>query len=726
MSGVSHRRVAVIGGVIVCLVLTLIGRLTWVQLLDPNKPQQNALDRTAAIVVPAPRGLVVDARGRTLVGNQATHVITVDRQQVLAQPDRGKAVLQRLGDLLGMDPRNLAQQITPCSPTVPSPCWIGEPYQPVPVSTGAPDAAVLTVAEHRELYPGVAVSTQTVRTYPHGALAAHLLGYTGAVDGDDKKADSALVDSDTIGRAGLEASYDSVLRGVDGATNVVLDPAGNVISDAAETPAKPGDTLVTSLDLDVQALAEKAIADQVAAQRQKGRPATSAAVVVMDPNTGRVIAAASYPSYDPTVFVGGISVADYAKLTDPAANDPLVGRAISGQYAPGSTFKLISSSDDVMSGQYKLGDTYTCPPSLQIDGRTKTNFDSESLPGPIDLAKALQYSCDTWFYRFAADEYYADQAKVDGGGKASESMQRMAAAYGVGSDPGLDLPADEQASGSYADRETRQQRWDANKAQYCADAKTGYPDEPDPAQRQYLTQLASENCTDGWRYRAGDNADMAIGQGETTMSPLQLALAYSAMVNGGTLWKPTLGWQVVDSSGKVVRTISPTKKATVPVDRGVLDYIANALQFQKSYSVSGAGAFITAPYTLGGKTGTAEVEGKNDTSWLASWGPVTQQDGHPHARFVVVGMMAETGTGASASAPMLREVYDGLLGNGQPAALPNGTPTTKPVSVPAAGATGGLRPAGSGTPLVPNPADPGTSDVLPPRAPVTKPAGSGR
>jgi penicillin-binding protein 2 len=250
----------------------------------------------------------------------------------------------------------------------------------------------------------------------------------------------------------------------------------------------------------------------------------------------------------------------------------------------------------------------------------------------------------------------------------------MAASYGVGSAPGVDLPADEQATGSYADRETRMARWRANRAQYCADAKRGFPQEPDPAQRQYLTRLAAENCTDGWRYRAGDNADTAIGQGETTLSPLQLAVAYSALLNGGTVWRPTIGWAVVDANGKVVRTIKPTVKNRVPVSRQLRDYIANSLHFEDNHSVSGALAFDGASYKtrLGGKTGTAEVFGKQDTSWLASWGPIGHNGhGDPTARFVVVGMVEQAGTGASAAAPMVRAVYDGLLGAGRAAVLPH-------------------------------------------------------
>ncbi|HYU03194.1 MAG TPA: penicillin-binding transpeptidase domain-containing protein [Jatrophihabitantaceae bacterium] len=673
----SSRRLQVVAVLVASLVLTLIGRLYYVQVLDGHKPRQTAGQlHDGRIVVPAPRGEIVDARGRPLVSNKITHVVTVDREAVQAQPGQGAAVLARLAALLGVPQRDLTQEITPCSVHVPSPCWTGEPFQPVPVDPDASTATVLALSEHRESYPGVAVETQTVRDYPGGALAAHLLGYTGAVSGADEKKNHALHDADTIGRSGLEEQYDSILRGMDGAQIVQLDPRGNSVGAGREIAAEPGDTLVTSIDRDVQLLAEQAIAKQIADSRAKGKPATGAAVVVMDPNTGRIVASASYPSYDPQVFIGGISVADYERLTAPGANDPLVDRAIAGAYAPGSTFKLITSSSIISHREANLDGSYPCPASLAVDGRVKTNFDSESPGYPLTLRQALQVSCDTWFYSFAANEFYADQGRVDAHRSPNEYLQHMAAAYGVGRAPGIDLPADEQASGSYADREKRLARWTLNKTEYCADAKRGFPGEPN---RAYLTKLASENCTDGWRYRAGDNADMAIGQGETTVSPVQLAVAYSALVNGGRIWRPTLGWAVADASGKIVRTIKPTVRNRVPVSQQTLDYIANSLHFEDSHSVSGALAFDGSPYKtqLGAKTGTAEVFGKQDTSWFASWGPVSRNaHGHPSARFVVVGMVEQAGTGATAAAPMVRTVYDGLFGVGRPAALPGSRPST--------------------------------------------------
>ncbi len=525
---------------ITSMLLTLLGRLYWVQVLDPHKPVQTAGNlHSGTIVIPAARGQIVDASGTPLVDNTSVQTLIVDRQTLMALPDHGQAVLTRLATLLGTSAELLAKQITPCSPTVAAPCWTGQPYQPVPVTDNASTDVVLTVGEHREQFPGVTLQTMTLPRYPYGSLASHVLGYTSQITAADKKADPTLNDVDQIGASGLEDEYDSILRGADGTQNVLLNPQGYAVQQGSVTAPVQGDTLVTSIDLNIQKLAEQSLAQQIKDSRAKGKPATSGSVVVLDPNTGRIIAAASYPTYNPQEFVGGISQQNYAALTAPSANTPLLSRAIDGQYAPGSTFKLIStSSPGRTAGEVSLNGGYDCPGSLTVDGRVKTNYDSEALGSGLSLAEILGYSCDTFFYQHAADEYYADQARVDAGKKATEYLQRTAAAFGVGQSPGVDLPAGEQASGSFADRETRMSRWQANKASYCAAAKKGYPDVSPLSQRQYLTTLASENCTDGWRYRAGDNADMAIGQGETTMSPLQLAIAYSAMFNGGKIYEP--------------------------------------------------------------------------------------------------------------------------------------------------------------------------------------------
>ena len=661
------------------MMLTLFARLYYVQLLDPNKPVQTAhLTHDASIVVPAPRGLIVDARGRPLVTNTSVQQVTVNQELLLRRPDKGRVVLTRLATLLDTSATRLAKEITPCSATVPAPCSTGEPFAPVIVESDASVRTVLAISEHRELYPGVAVQTATLPAYPNADLAAHVLGYTGQITEADKKANPALNDVDTIGVSGLEEQYDAALRGVDGTQHVQLDPQGYTVALGARDPAQQGNTLVTSIDAHLQQLAENSLARQIRDSRAAGSPAPSGAIVIMDPQTGRVVASASYPTYDPSVFVGGISDRNYQRLTATNSGDPLLDRANAGQYAPGSTFKLITSSSLLVNHQINLRDRYDCPGSLTIDGRVKTNYDSEVL-GPITLRDALGYSCDTFFYRPTANEYYADQARIAKGRKPTEHLQAMAREFGVGTAPGIDLPAGEQASGSYADRETRLARWRANRAEYCAAGRRGYPEIKDAAQRAYLTLLATENCTDGWRYRAGDNADMSIGQGETTMSPLQLAVAYSALVNGGKIYEPTLGRAVVDAQGRVVDTVTAKVRNTVPVPQRDLDYIARSLNFGRGYAVSGAFAYIGSKYQgrIGGKTGTAEVEGRKDTSWLTTWGPTYRDaEGDVRARFVMVGMVEQAGTGATAAGPMLKRVWDGIFGVGRAPVIPGLRPET--------------------------------------------------
>ena len=213
----SSRRLGIIVALVASLMLTLFARLYYVQLLDPHKPTQSAhLTHDAAIVVPAPRGLIVDSQGVPLVENTSVQQVTVNHELLQRQPGKGAAVLARLAALLKMSPTLLSKQITPCSATVPAPCSTGEPYAPVTVSANAPMNVVLAIKEHREDFPAVAVQTATVPVYPDGSLAAHLLGYTAQITAADQKADPTLHDIDQIGASGLEEQYDAVLRGTDG------------------------------------------------------------------------------------------------------------------------------------------------------------------------------------------------------------------------------------------------------------------------------------------------------------------------------------------------------------------------------------------------------------------------------------------------------------------------------------------------------------------------------
>lgn len=727
MLGQPAMRLVVLRVLVLSLLATLGARLYYLQVLDNHKLTQTATNQhVREVLLPAPRGAIVDDRGRPLAHNRTSLVVSVDRGRLTNQPDGGKAVLERLAPLVRMTPEQLARKITPCAQDVPKPCWNGSPYQPVPVATDTTPQVVLRIVEHQEDFPGVSADTETLREYPGKKFAAHTVGYVGPVTQAELDSAAAagrtnLHDIDLVGRTGLEEEYDSELRGQDGVRRVRVDNRGTVMSVDSESAPTSGNTLVTSIDAGVQAIAEKALADEIARSRAtfdykngKNFAAPSGAAVVMDPRTGRIIALASYPSFDPTEFVGGISQAALNSLTSEQSGIPLVSRATQGQFAPGSTFKLVTASAIVMDGQASLDGKYSCPPQLKVGNSVKTNYDNESIPGKVGLRQALAKSCDTFFYRFAMDAWHSDQDRIHDGKKAVEAQQKMARAYGFDQQPEIDLPDGQQTDGRIPDRAFKKARWEESKDQYCRNAKKGYPDVSDKARRDFLTQLAKENCSDGWRFNIGDSADVAIGQGEITVSPLQLAVAYSAMVNGGRIFEPTIGRAIVDPTGKVVREITPKVRDKVPVRPEVLQFIRDSLVFGKGLGVSGETAFAGFPLDkvrVGGKTGTAEVFGKQDTSWFASWAPAD------NSRFVVVSMVEQAGLGSRAAAPVAREIYEGIYGlNGHKPALPGGVP---PTALPK------LHPNPSIPSPTPSATQPGRHSSSVPASPVPTPYRSG-
>jgi penicillin-binding protein 2 len=677
----SHLRLFVLRVLVLSIFLTLFGRLWFLQVhAGDGYDVAASANRVREVVVPAPRGEILDATGTELVRNRTALVVSVNRSLLLREPDDGQAVLDRLSALIGKPADAIAQEIRPCGGTVQPPCWSGSPYQPVPVQEYAATdpagvARVLAIEEHREDFPGVTAQFAAVRDYPQGTLAAHALGYLGPVSEDelgtpgyeDVRRDAL------VGRAGVEASYDEALRGRDGVEELLVDHVGRVTGKAGETSPRTGDTLVLSLHAGVQQAAEQAL--QRAVDKARARPARggsgllradSGSIVVMEARTGRIVAMASYPSYDPGMFVGGVTPEQFAGLVDESRGAPLVFRAIHGGYAPASTFKPISTAAAVMSGDYPLRGHYPCPGSYAPLGG-KRNFEGRGL-GTIDLRTALVKSCDTVFYKFAYEQWLRDGGN-DPIAEPRDPMVAMAKGFGLGSPTGVDLPS--ERSGTIADREFLQRRWEETKDNRCKGAVN-------PALSEQRRKLNREFCEDGHRFRGGDAANFAIGQGDTLVTPLQLATVYAALANGGELVTPHVGRALLSAYGGRVTEIAPPSRGSVPVSPEVLDYIKSALAGVTQPGGTAAGAFAGLPVPVAGKTGTGEVAGKQDTSWFASFAPADAPE------LVVVGMVSQGGTGGSIAAPMVREVYDAIYGTGgHPALLPGGRlpdalPTRRP------------------------------------------------
>ncbi|MFI5754712.1 penicillin-binding protein 2 [Streptomyces sp. NPDC051569] len=647
-------RLVVIQVLVFSLLLTLGGRLWYLQVRNGQEYTDEAKNNhVQQVVQPAVRGSILDSRGVPLADNETRLVVSASRTDLMKMPDDGKAVLTRLADVLGMKPKDVIDKVRLCDAKTPQPCWNGSPYQPIPVTDEATTQQALQIRERTEDFPGITAEPTAVRRYTEPGLAktAQVLGYLSPVTDDEitKAQDTAspYLRSDQVGRSGLERTYDKELRGKAGITRYEVDNLGRVIGRAQSDDAQPGANVVTSIDARVQAVAEYELDGAMkVARKEMDRntnqlyKADSGAVVVMEAKTGRVVAMASLPDYDPNAWVGGITVKDYNKLTGKKSNFPLLNRAIQGQAAPGSIFKVISSTAAVNAG-YPFNGNYPCPSSYNVGSQVFKNFESQGY-GSITIGKALEVSCDTVYYGIAHKEW-----QKDGGNKPKKHpndwFYKTAHQFGLGKETGIDLP--NEVTGRVPDRQWKQNFWEANKAAWCKQGKRG---------GTYVEQIAYEGCLEGNRMRAGDSVNYSIGQGDTLVTPIQMATIYSAISNGGTLYDPTIGKAVVSADGKRVEEIAPKSHGKLPFKGSTRDDIDKAL--------AGVATTGSAAWRFGGwpqdkipmhaKTGTAEVYGKQTTSWFASY----TKD------YTIVMTISQGGTGSGASGPAVRKIYEAMYG----------------------------------------------------------------
>ncbi|MEU3661627.1 penicillin-binding protein 2 [Streptomyces sp. NPDC032940] len=648
-----QTRLVVIQILVLSLLGTLGGRLWYLQIRQGDEYAKEASgNHVQQVVQPATRGSILDARGVALADNETRLVVSASRTELLKMEDDGKAVLTKLAGVLGMQPQEVMDKVRLCDAKTPQPCWNGSPYQPIPVTDEATAKQALQIRERAEDFPGITAEPMAVRRYaaPGKSNTAQVLGYLSPVtDEEIQKAqdtDSPFLRSDQVGRSGLERQYDKYLRGKAGVTRYEVDNLGRVIGQAESDAGVPGSNLVTSIDSRVQRVAEYELNEAMKTARKEmdrntGRTyeADAGAVVVMEAKTGRVVAMASNPTYDPNAWVGGISAKDYKKLTGKDSNYPLLNRATQGQAAPGSIFKVVSSAAAVEAG-YDFDGNYDCSSAYNVGGQVFKNFESAN-EGMITIGRALELSCDTVFYRLSHEQW-----KKDGGmnpKKPNDYFYKAAHQFGLGEQTGIDLP--NEVSGRVPDRQWKQEYWKANKDAWC---KTGKKD------GSYVEKIAYENCLEGNKMRAGDSINYSIGQGDTLVTPIQMATIYAAISNGGTLYDPTIGKAIVSPDGKQVDEIAPHAHGKLPISKTTLAKMDDAL--------AGVATRGTAAWRFGGwpqdeipmhaKTGTAEVYGKQTTSWFATY----TKD------YSIVMTISQGGTGSGASGPAVRNIYDALYG----------------------------------------------------------------
>jgi len=656
-------RLVVIQALVFSLFATLFVRLYYLQVVGGADYQAQAASQSVREIVQQPqRGLVVDAMGRPLVANRSSWVISLDRTMIdkLDTDDRGR-LLDRVSRAVGVPVAEVEDRLLTCGVvgSMAETCWNGSPFQPVPVASDVAQSVALLILEQPEDFPAVLAEQQSVRAYPspYGINLAHVLGYLSPITEDELdlatgRDDQSVNGASSVGRAGVEKEYDRWLRGMPGYQRVAVDSMGRVLGEDSTTSSSPGNTLVTSIDAKVQSVVENQLSSMIGIARQQTDPVTrrkyvadSGAAVVMEARTGRIVAMASEPTYDPGVWVGGISEAQLQHLYSAAAGTPLLSRAMQGQFAPGSTWKPFMAAGALTSG-YTTDTRLECSSGFQVGNRVFKNFESGAY-GSIGFAKALEVSCNTFFYRIGYDfwqRFGSDVADVT----ARDPLVEEAKTFGFGSRTGIDIPG--EAAGRIADRRWKLAYFKSMKDYYC-----GIADEPqDERTSDFVYTFAREFCIEGYAYRAGDAVNFAIGQGDTIVTPLQLARAYAALSNGGTLWAPRVGKAVVDIFGETVRRIRPRKVGSVGVPERTLDYIDTALQgvARQGTMAWKLGGFPLDDVRIRAKTGSAEVYGKQTTGWVASY----TED------YVVVMMISQAGTGSGSTGDGIRAIWEALYG----------------------------------------------------------------
>jgi len=627
-----NLRLRIVGIVVLLLFGVLVLRLWTLQVVE-GKSYAAAVtrDQVRVVSVAAPRGEIVDRNATVLVSNTPQEEILLSRAEAVHDP----AIVGMVAALVGQTPKQVQASVNNVQYS---------PYEPVPVAVGVTQDTVQYLQTHQAEYPGVSVQTVAQRTYPQGGTTANqILGYSGDISSSFLAAhpNDGYTQGSQIGVSGIEAQYEPYLKGVAGRQALSVDATGNVVGTLSSTAPQIGDTVVLNVDAGLQKAVESALANQITVDRHTPDvanngvlpPAPNGAAIVMDPNNGQVLALASYPTYDLNEWVGGISSANFSALSASGAEN---NNAIDGLYTPGSTFKLVTATAALQDGLITPSYTYDDKGSYQIPGCPAPGVNNDTgcilhdAPGDsggvYNVSGALTVSSDSFFYNLG-DLFWSGR-----GTYGSTPIQNEATQYGDGAITGIDLPG--EAQGRIDGYLTR--------AKLHAEAPKAFP------------YAAS--------WFTGDNIEMAFGQGETVLTPLEQAVAYSTFANGGTRYAPHAASEIVDPvTGKVVKKIAP--QVTGHVSISPANYSAMLQGFEGVISNptgTAYGAFQGFPssWNLAGKTGTASNQkGEEPNSWFVAFGP------NPNPSYVVLAVIAQGGYGADAAAPVVRNIFNYLAAN---------------------------------------------------------------
>jgi len=638
------RRVGVLSVVTLALFGILAFRLWYLQVLTGP---QNAQEATANVVqnipTPAPRGNILDAGGNLLATYRNATQVAIVKDDLPARGPLREALYKRLGHVLGIGWRTIRATVDDQQVAPPG-------YAPTAITYISSDRELAYLAERKRYYPGVVERSVPVRYYPQRDIGSIVLGQVGQITGPSPNgvrgelgtpAFSGVAAGSIVGQAGLEAQYQPYLQGIPGQDKVEINSSGYPTgAQGSPIPPTQGDQLGTSLNLGLEREGYVAMREAMSAARAIHNPATAASFVAMNPMTGRIYGLGSLPTYDANAFATGVSTSAYRQILDSGS---LNDRAINGQYPTGSTFKPITALAALSAGVITpqtlagAGTTYTVG-----SGAAAQSFRNSGGAnyGNKDLVGALAVSEDTYFYPLG---------KALNGDGTDLALQNQARSLGLGSSPGVDLPGGGDA-GVVPDYRYVAAVNKADWAQFCQGPQGTIGARPKPA---YATkQLAINGCAQGQfdYWTVGQNIQLATGQGFLLATPLQMAVAYSAIFNGGTVWSPKIATQILSPSGQVVQQLPPPavadKVSWNAADRAAV--IAGLRAAAQGAGGTSDAVFGNFPRPVYGKTGTAQHAGQKDQSWYVAYAPDAKRP------IVIAVTIEQGGFGAAAAAPAVR------------------------------------------------------------------------
>lgn len=676
------RRIVILAGLGLIVLAVLVFRLWFLQILSGQQYVAAANEnRLRSVKLEALRGLIRDREGRVLVTNKPALVVGVrpmdvpqdelpsvivelsrllkmDPGEVLARALRSMEVsTDRLAVLVGEVARGSGAEVADVLAAALPSVYIAEEdrqdaagvlaadlgmpekrvaklvkkavrkrtgysYDLAVIRKGVSKRVAVELRERAPSLPGVEVRKGFVRGYPQGTLAAHLLGTVGEITAEQLDQDTwrKRKSGDVIGQGGVEYTYDEWLRGKDGTAKVEVDSLGRPKQTVpGGSMPQTGDSLVLTIDQRIQKATERALIRGIQqAHNDQFWSANGGAAVVMEATSGEIVAMASYPTFEPGVWNGGITEEENELYFTESANRPFFDRTIQAGYAPGSTFKAVTAVAGLETGVISPYSTFHCEGDFTTHGLTWKCWVHPDGHGSLDLTGALAQSCDVYFYNLGLAFY----------GRQGTELADWAGRLGLGKRTGIDMPG--EAEGLVPTPEWRRET---------------FADSSDPMDAEW---------------RPGNSVNLAIGQGDLLVTPLQMAVSYAAIANGGSIVTPHVGLRVVDAAGQTVQDLRAPEKRSSGASQQSVKVVEQALRQAASSAVgTSVGVFGGYPVSVCGKTGTAEVFGKDDYAWYASFAP--QDPGKDEKQYVVVVMIEEGGHGGSTAAPAARLIYDALF-----------------------------------------------------------------